>query len=93
MEGTIMPVTIQDIARSLDISHTTVSRVLNARKDQFISQATRDRVWSQAREMGYRPNRAARAWVTGRTQQIALWMSSIYTAFHAHVIHEVEQQI
>lgn len=88
-----MPVTIQDIAQSLNLSHTTVSRVLNARQDQFISQATRERVWSRARELGYRPNRAARALVTGRTQQIALWMSSIYTAFHAQLIHEVETQV
>lgn len=88
-----MRVTIQDIARSLNLSHTTVSRALNSRDDPFISTATRDRVWSRAREMGYRPNRAARALVTGRTQQIALWMRHIYTAFHAHVIHEVEQQL
>lgn len=88
-----MSITIQDIAKMLDLSHATVSRVLNQRDDRFISKTTRERVWKTARDMGYRPNRAARALVTGRTQQVGLLLSSLYTAFHAQVVHAVEEQL
>lgn len=67
-----MAVTLRDIAKSLNLSHATVSFVLNERRDVAIPDATRQRVFSRAQEMGYRPNRAARALVMGRTQMIAL---------------------
>lgn len=66
-----MAVTLRDIAKSLDLSHATVSFVLNERLDVAIPETTRKRVSERAREMGYRPNRAARALVMGRTQIIA----------------------
>ena len=67
-----MAVTLRDIAKSLNLSHATVSFVLNERHDVAIPDTTRQRVFVAAREMGYRPNRAARALVMGRTQMIAL---------------------
>lgn len=67
-----MAVTLRDIAKSLNLSHATVSFVLNERHDVAIPDTTRQRVFHAAREMGYRPNRAARALVMGRTQMIAL---------------------
>ena len=88
-----MPVTIQDLARELNISHTTVSRVLNNRNSEFISAATRERVWEAASRLGYRPHLAARALVTGRTLQIALLMRYLYSAFHARVVHEVQGRV
>ena len=48
------PVTLRDIARRLDVSHTTISRAL--RNDLEISKVTRERVQTVAREMGYRPD-------------------------------------
>ena len=75
--------TIREIAAELNLSHTTVSRVLNTRNEQTISPATRERVWAAARHMGYRPHAAARALATGRSQIVALLMRSLYTAFHA----------
>lgn len=67
-----MAVTLRDIAKSLNLSHATVSFVLNERLDVAIPDTTRQRVFTAAREMGYRPNRAARALVMGRTQMIAV---------------------
>jgi LacI family transcriptional regulator len=69
-----MAVTLRDIARKLDVSHVTVSLVLNDRRDVTISDETRERVLEMAKKMGYRPNHAARALAIGRTQMIALWM-------------------
>ncbi|MCW3062468.1 MAG: transcriptional regulator, LacI family [Capsulimonas sp.] len=54
------------------MSYATVSRALNS-ADARIAPETRLRVQRIAAEMGYQPNRAARALVTGRTQTLALW--------------------
>lgn len=86
-----MHVTAKQIANHLGISPSTVSRVLNGRGAEFISEATRQRVLEAAREMGYRPHHAARALVTGRTQTIALWMYALSTSFHAHVAHLIQE--
>lgn len=86
-------VTIQEIGRALNLSHTTVSKVLNGRNDQFISEATRQRVRQAAAQMGYRPNRAARSLVTGRTHQIALWIRHLDRAYDARVVSGLLHQI
>jgi LacI family transcriptional regulator len=54
----LMPVTIRDIARKLDLSIGAVSRAMDGYPD--ISEETRERVIQTAKEMGYVPNRAAR---------------------------------
>ncbi len=88
-----MPATIQDIGRALNLSHTTVSRVLNGRDDQFISMATRLRVQDAAQSMGYRPHRIARALATGRTNQVAVWMRNMSSAYDAQVMRHLLQQM
>ena len=80
-----MAVTLRDIAKSLNLSHATVSFVLNERLDVAIPDTTRQRVFSRAREMGYRPNRAARALVMGRTQLIALASPALHRAPYAEL--------
>ena len=69
-----MRVTLRDVAKRVDLSHATVSFVLNGRMDVSIPAVTRERVLLAAKEMGYRPNRAAQALVRGRTNMVALWM-------------------
>jgi len=66
-----------DIARHAQVSQTTVSFVLNGRTDMPISAATRDRVLAAARELGYRPNRSARAIQSGRFGCVALLLSTV----------------
>jgi LacI family transcriptional regulator len=62
--------TLKDLAARLDISVATVSRAL-AGNDR-IAAATRERVAEAAREIGYVPNRAARALVSGRSGFVGL---------------------
>jgi LacI family transcriptional regulator len=88
-----MRVTLRDVARRLNLSDATVSRVLNGRDDPFISEATRQRVKAAAEEMGYRPSRTARALVTGRTHLISLWMLDLYSPFYAQVVYQVANQL
>ena len=85
--------TIRDVAQSLNLSHTTVSRVLNNKADNFISANTRERVMTAVREMNYRPNRAARALATGRTNLVALWVGDVSDPYYAAVTHHVEAQL
>ncbi|WP_301328774.1 LacI family DNA-binding transcriptional regulator [Goodfellowiella coeruleoviolacea] len=59
-----------DVARLAGVSHQTVSRVLNGHPN--VREQTRLRVRAAVEELGYRPNGAARALVTGRTQFIGV---------------------
>ncbi|MCF6241161.1 MAG: LacI family transcriptional regulator, partial [Bacteroidales bacterium] len=47
-------VTVQDIAKVVNISASTVSRALN--NHPKISQKTKEKVWEAARRLGYQPN-------------------------------------
>jgi len=54
-----------DVAARAGVSYQTVSRVINAHPS--VAPLTRERVLRAIAEMGYRPNPAARALVTGST--------------------------
>lgn len=68
----IVSVTISDIAKKLNLHHTTVSRVLNNRGKDFISEKTRDKVLAAAKELGYQPNLFARGLITGKSHMIGV---------------------
>lgn len=88
-----MSITIKQIAEHVGVSPATVSRALSGRGAHLISEATRRRVWQAAEELGYHPNLAARSLVTGRTGIVALWMSELFTSFHARVVQLVEEHL
>jgi DNA-binding LacI/PurR family transcriptional regulator len=59
-----------DVARLAGVSHQTVSRVINGHHS--LRPATRARVEEAIRQLGYRPNTAARALVTRRSATIGV---------------------
>ncbi|MEL5991609.1 LacI family DNA-binding transcriptional regulator [Microbacterium phosphatis] len=65
-------VTAADIAREVGVSRATVGFVLNATPGQTISEATRRRVLSAAKRLGYRPHVAAQALRSGKSRIILL---------------------
>lgn len=65
-----MSVTIEDIAKQLDLSVSTVSKALNGYSD--VSRVTRDRILTAAQALGYHPNMAARSLRTQHTGKIGL---------------------
>jgi DNA-binding LacI/PurR family transcriptional regulator len=67
---TARPLVMADVAARAGVSHQTVSRVIN--QHPSVAPATRDRVERAIAELGYRPNLAARALVTGSTRTIGL---------------------
>lgn len=82
-------VSIKDIARVADTTHSTVSRAL--RDSSLISEATRERIQRLAREMGYTPNAVAQSLQTKRTDSIGLVVTSIADPFFAGVVKGVEE--
>jgi DNA-binding LacI/PurR family transcriptional regulator len=59
-----------DVAKLAGVSHQTVSRVINGSPQ--VRPATRERVLAAMAELDYRPNSAARALVTGRSQTLGV---------------------
>ncbi|MGY2873160.1 DNA-binding LacI/PurR family transcriptional regulator [Marmoricola sp. URHA0025 HA25] len=59
-----------DVARLAGVSHQTVSRVINGQTN--LRPATRLRVEEAIRQLGYRPNSAARALVTKRSGTVGV---------------------
>lgn len=59
-----------DVAKLAGVSHQTVSRVINDHPN--VRAQTRLRVQAAMQELGYRPNRAARALASGRSDQIGI---------------------
>lgn len=67
-----MPVTLKQVAQSLNLSPSLVSGVLNGRAGVWASEETRRRIHAAAQEMGYRPSAAARTLRSGRTHVVSL---------------------
>lgn len=85
-------ISIREVAERANVSHATVSRVLN-NVDVPIAPETRQLVRHIAAELGYQPNRAARALATGRSQTIALWATNLRSAYYGDVIHHTHEEI
>ena len=66
-----------DVAKLAGVSSQTVSRVSNGHTN--VDDATRDRVVVAMREIGYRPNSAARALRSGRFRNIGVIMFTLST--------------
>jgi DNA-binding LacI/PurR family transcriptional regulator len=64
---------IRDVARLAGVSYQTVSRVLN--DSPSIRPSTRQHVLDVIKDIGYRPNQAARALVTSRSRTIGVLSS------------------
>lgn len=77
-------VTIPDVARHVGMSVSMVSSVLGHKSYCCASAATRTRIESVARELGYRPNLLARGLKNGRSRVIGFVCDSVH--------HEVSAQ-
>lgn len=86
---------MSQVAEAAGVSQSTVSFVLNGREraNGSISPETKRRVQEVAAELGYRPNRSARALVTGRSHLIGLCVRNLGLSHYANVIQRTEDQI
>jgi DNA-binding LacI/PurR family transcriptional regulator len=71
-------VTIRDVAKRASVSISTASRILSNSTAEKYSAATQAKVLRASLELGYRPNFAARALVSGKTRIVAAVFPRIY---------------
>jgi DNA-binding LacI/PurR family transcriptional regulator len=80
---------ITDVAKLASVSHQTVSRVLNGHAS--VSPLTRARVLAAIEQLGYRPNAAARALATGRSQTLGVVTLNITHFGPVSTLYAIEQ--
>ncbi|MBR0207990.1 MAG: LacI family DNA-binding transcriptional regulator [Oscillospiraceae bacterium] len=75
-------VSLKDVAQSCGVSVATVSKALNGQQD--IGEATRERILTAAKEMGYTANVMARALKTNRTYNIGILYADLQNSGFMH---------
>lgn len=81
---------IYDVARLAEVSHQTVSRVLNNQPN--IRPATKARVEAAMTQLGYQPNPAARSLVTAKSNMLGLLVSDTGLYGPAGMLNAMERQ-
>jgi DNA-binding LacI/PurR family transcriptional regulator len=84
-----MPVTIKDIAKQTQVSHSTVSRALHG--STLIAKNTAQRIRQAANELGYLPSAAARSLKTNRSQALGVILSSVEDPFFSEILQGIEE--
>lgn len=83
---------LNDIAKSLNVSKTLVSFVLNDQGDKNgISSKTQKIVLEKAKELNYKPNQIARGLRLGKSQTIGLIVADISNKFYAKIAKKIEE--
>jgi LacI family transcriptional regulator len=81
-------VDIRDVARRAKVSTATVSRTVN--QVATVDAQLAKRVWKAIEELGYYPNRQARALVSGRSRVFGLIVSEITNPFFPEIVQTFE---
>lgn len=82
-----MSVTIKDIAKLANVSHTTVSRALN--DSPYINEETKAKIKELAKELNYVPNYSAKSLVLLKSYVIGVFFSSISEGTSDTFFHEI----
>ena len=84
-------VSLADVAKSLGVSKTLVSLVLNDRGDEKgINKDTQQRVRDKVKELNYKPNQFARGLRVGKSNTIGLVVADISNSFYAKMCRSIE---
>jgi len=81
--------TLRDVSEASGVSEMTVSRVLRNRGD--VSAATRDKVLTAAKELGYVPNKIAGALASQRVNLVAVIIPSLSNMVFPEVLSGISQ--
>lgn len=79
---------IRDVARRAKVSTATVSRTVN--QVASVDAQLAKRVWKAVAELGYYPNRQARALVSGKSRVFGLIVSEITNPFFPEIVQTFE---
>jgi DNA-binding LacI/PurR family transcriptional regulator len=84
-------VTSRDVAQRAGVSQSTVSLVLSGKAAGRVGRRTVDAVERAARELGYRPNAAARSLRTGRARALGLVVPDVTNPFFGQLLRGAQQ--
>jgi DNA-binding LacI/PurR family transcriptional regulator len=87
--GRSRPASIRDVAAAAGVSYQTVSRVIN--EHPMVKQSTRELVLATIEELGYRPNRAARALAGGPVESVTVLTSNTTLYGYASALQGIEE--
>ena len=73
--ATVRP-TLTQVAKKAGVKVSSASEILNRKANCWSSQATRERVFAAAKELGYRPNQTARSLRSGKTKTLGVIITS-----------------
>ena len=82
-------VSIRDVAAAVGVSYQTVSRVIN--NHPRVKPATRETVLAAIEELGFRPNRAARALAGGPVSAVTVLTSNTTRYGYASALQGIEE--
>ncbi|SKA87014.1 transcriptional regulator, LacI family [Clostridium sp. USBA 49] len=82
-------ITMMDIAKRAGVSKTTVSMVLNKR-DESISEETKNKILKLAEELNYIPNSLARGLTINKTSTIGIILPDITNPFFSYIARAIE---
>ncbi|MBW8351032.1 LacI family transcriptional regulator [Bacillus sp. IITD106] len=82
---------IKDIAKIAGVSVSTVSNVINGRKN--VGKKTRERVLQICEEMGYQPNLIGKSLKSGRTNTIVFNFSNFERSFYLKIIKGINDYL
>ncbi|MDP6926862.1 MAG: LacI family DNA-binding transcriptional regulator [Rhodospirillales bacterium] len=83
-------VTLRDIADKIGVHPSTVSRVLNPKTRQMVTEEIADKVLSAAEEMGYRPNLFALSLKTNRSFTVGVMVPDLTNPAFAPIIKGID---
>lgn len=89
-EEAVKPPNMFDVAARAHVSQRTVSNVLSG--TVRVSPGTRERVERAIRELGYKPNLAARSLRQGRTDTIGVVMPLLQWPYYAELAHLIRSE-
>jgi LacI family transcriptional regulator len=86
--------TIQEVAKDLKISATTISFVMNGKGDKYkISKKTQKRILDYVEEKGFSPNRLAQSLSSGRSNTIGFVAPELIGLFYGGVGKSIEEEM
>ncbi len=86
-------VNIKELSKYLNLSVTTISRVLNGKAKEYrISEKTCEKVLKAAKELNYIPNTLARGLKLSKTDTIGLLVPNISNPFFADLSKSIEKE-
>ncbi len=85
--------TINDLARHLGVHKSTVSRAMDPARRHLIGADALQRVETAARELGWRPNRAAAALSTGRSRTVGVLLPDITNPVFPPILRGIEDAL